>query len=244
MDMVSQQYWNDAYQHFRYYIADDIVTRWMDECGHLLPSKGRMFEFGCYPGRYMAFLGKKGYEVNGMDLAPNMGMNFINWLQGSGIQTGSLQRGDVLQYAAGTEDRFDLVCSFGFIEHFHNFGEVIALHSKILKPGGSLLIMTPNFRGWLQQFLHHTLDKENLHRHYLPSMKPHLWARQLKALGYEVQFAGYFGNFDFWSDVQPRNLLQRTGLRIIHKLTPVLRLLPDSAVQSPYCGIVAKLPPS
>lgn len=242
MDLVSQQYWNDSYRNFKYFVADDIVTQWIGRHRQLLPEGGRMFEFGCYPGRYMAYIGKLGYEVNGMDLAETMDAHFTQWLQSEGLRTGSLERGDVLAYAASSAERYDLVCSFGFIEHFQNFPEIIALHHQLLKPGGTLLITTPNFRGGLQQFLHRALDKENLDRHYLPSMKPQLWAQQLRALGYQVPVAGYFGNFDFWYDAQQRSGLQRLGAKAALKIRPLLSVLPDAAFQSPYCGIIAKKP--
>lgn len=199
-----------------------------------------MFEFGCFPGRYMAHLGKKGMTVNGMDLAPNLDDRFIAWMKSEGIATGLLKREDVLAYAKTTDDRYDMVCSFGFIEHFRNFPEIIALHDRILKPGGLLMITTPNFRGGLQQFLHRSLDKVNMDLHYLPSMKPDLWQRQLVQEGYERIFAGYFGRFDFWCDEQPRNALQKIGKKITYNMIPALRLLPDSAFNSPYCGIVLK----
>ena len=240
MDLVEQQYWDDAYNNFSYFVADDIVTQWMDKHAAYLKKGGQLFELGCFPGRYMAHLGKMGLVVNGMDLAPNMDEGFTAWLQKQGVQTGKLERGDVLAYAANSADRYDVVCSFGFIEHFQNFSEIIALHDKLLKPGGELMITTPNFRGGLQQFLHRNLDKENLDRHYLPSMKPHLWKAQLEQLGYDVQFAGYFGRFDYWYDAQERSSLQKLGNKVVRKLTPLLGQLPDAAFQSPYCGILAQ----
>jgi SAM-dependent methyltransferase len=240
MDLVNQQYWDASYSNFQYFIAEDNITKWLDQYEGLLPKGGRMFEFGCFPGRYMAHLGKKGLEVNGMDLVPNMDEGFSNWLQSLGIATGKLERGDVLAYAADTDDRYDVVCSFGFIEHFRNFSEIIALHHRILKPGGLLIITTPNFRGGLQQFLRSSLDKENLGRHYIPSMQPSLWERQLQALGYKVPYAGCFGKFDFWHDPQERNIFQKAGLQVAYKLIPLLKPLPDGTFHSPYCGILAQ----
>ncbi|SIN72739.1 class I SAM-dependent methyltransferase [Chitinophaga niabensis] len=240
MDLVEQKYWDDSYNSFTYFVANDIVTQWMNKHAAYLEKGGQLFELGCYPGRYIAHLGKMGFVVNGMDLAPNMDEGFRAWLQKEGVQTGMLEKGDVLAYAANTTDRYDMVCSFGFIEHFQNFQEIIALHDKLLKPGGKLMITTPNFRGGLQQFLHRNLDKGNLDRHYLPSMKPYLWKAQLEQLGYDVQFAGYFGRFDYWYDVQERSSLQKLGNKVVHKLTPLLRQLPDAAFQSPYCGILAQ----
>ena len=41
------------------------------------------------------------------------------------------------------KERFDIVCSFGLIEHFPNKKEVILIHSKFVKPNGKVLIIVP-----------------------------------------------------------------------------------------------------
>ncbi len=41
------------------------------------------------------------------------------------------------------KDRFDIVCSFGLIEHFSDKKEVINCHIKFMKPDGKLLIIVP-----------------------------------------------------------------------------------------------------
>ncbi|MBL7740060.1 MAG: class I SAM-dependent methyltransferase [Chitinophagaceae bacterium] len=238
MDKVSQAYWDNSYSGYRYSIANDEVTKWLDKCIH--DKKGTAFEAGCYPGRYLAYLGKKGWQVSGMDLTPRMESDFKEWLLKNDITFGKIEKGDVLEYMKAGNDKYDLVCSFGFIEHFENFTEIIALHDRILTPNGKLIITTPHFRGAVQRFLHSWLDKENLNRHYIPSMNPSLWKKQLESMGYTVIWSGYFGNFDFWADRQKRNLFNKISLKIIYKLTSLLRWLPDSRLYSPYCGIVAE----
>lgn len=240
MDKVSQSYWDEAYSGYQYGIANDEVTTWLN--AHVNEHKGDIFEAGCYPGRYLAWFGKKGWTVSGMDLTPRMESDFKEWLKNNSISFSKIERGDVLKYMEDSIDRYDLVCSFGFIEHFENFEKVIALHTKILKPGGQLIITTPHFRGRIQKFLHSWLDSENLARHYVPSMNPELWKSTLEAQGLIVSWHGYFGNFDFWADRQKRSVFKRISLKGIQILTKLLRWLPNSQSYSPYCGIVAKKP--
>jgi SAM-dependent methyltransferase len=241
MDLVSQQYWDDSYKDFNYYVAKDEVTAWLDEQKHLFPVKGSLFEFGCYPGRYLSFLGKRGWMVNGIDLtAAITEPRFTTWLQQEGIATGTLNQGDALSYARSTTDRYDLVCSFGFIEHFENFLNVIELHDQILKPGGSLIITTPNFRGGIQRFLHTKFNEKALGIHYLPSMQPDVWKKKLEELGYVVKIAGYFGGFDFWCDEAKRSDIQNFILKLICKVKPFVKGFPNRAAYSPYCGIIAQ----
>jgi len=87
-----------------------------------------------------------------MDLTPRMEKDFKDWLATNEIRFNKIEKGDVLEYMRTSDDRYDLVCSFGFIEHFENFLEIIALHDKILKQGGQLIITTPHFKGAIQNF--------------------------------------------------------------------------------------------
>ncbi len=41
------------------------------------------------------------------------------------------------------EERYDIICSFGLIEHFKDKSEVINIHKKFLKPDGYNLIIVP-----------------------------------------------------------------------------------------------------
>ncbi|WP_423737533.1 class I SAM-dependent methyltransferase [Chitinophaga caseinilytica] len=243
MDFVEQHYWDRSYSAFNYFVADDEITQWLSSV--LMadrPPDRKSFEFGCCPGRYMARIGQFGFEVNGRDVSPDIeSQNFRAWLEHLKINIGELAKGDALDYARTSNDKYDLVCSFGFIEHFSNYQEVIKLHDRLLKPGGILIISTPNFRGLFQQGLHKWLDNENLSRHNLQSMNPASWKKTLKNLNYKIEYSGYFGNFDFWYDAQKRTLVQAISIITLMKIKRRLKtLLPNCSLYSPYCGIIAR----
>jgi SAM-dependent methyltransferase len=239
MDLVEQKYWDESYKDFHFYIPNDAVTRLLDR--YSASEQTEVFEIGCFPGRYLAHLGKKGMTVSGMDLAPETETALVQWMQSQKIQTGFIKQGDVLKYISDTQDKYPFVCSFGFIEHFRNFKEIIQLHARVTAKNGLLIITTPNFRGGIQRFLHTNLDKENLKRHYLPSMRPDIWKSLLEENGFTIQFAGYFGGFDFWYDRQKRNFFQKSFAEITRRvIVPLLSWLPSSKSYSPYCAIVAK----
>ena len=140
--------------------------------------------------------------------------------------------------------KYDCVCSFGFIEHFDGWEDVLRKHALLVWEGGVIAVTTLNFRGAIQQWLHRLLDVENLRRHNIASMNPFLWADLLKELGFDVIDARSFGRFDFWVEKQKRNVLQNAARFVIRVLTPVLKLLPgDNGLYSPYCGVVARRPP-
>ncbi len=95
------------------------------------------FEAGCYPGRYMRYFEKKfDMRVFGLDLMECQ----ENDKNAAGL---AVEVGDFLLHQASRE--YDLVCSFGFIEHFSNVGEVIAKHLDYTRKGGVCFITVPNY---------------------------------------------------------------------------------------------------
>lgn len=249
-NIVDQSYWNQSYTNYEFRIADNNVTREFDrlleEIG-LLPEFGSScFEVGCYPGGYLAYFGKKyGYVVNGVDLTDQLNENLSKWLVTENIKVGKIERDDFSNYINSLyKDRivFDFVYSCGFIEHFKNYNDVLLEHDKILKPNGLLLITTPNFRGAIQNILHRLVDKENLKRHVVAAMNPGDWEKVLCNKGYDILYKGYFGGFEFWSDVQKRNLLQKVLNRIMTGCSNKLKSkhIKNCSAYSPYCILLAK----
>lgn len=240
--LVEQAYWDASYAAMKPTMAPagDAVREWLEQ--HVPKAQGEQhaLEIGCYPGRYLSVIGKLGYVVHGIDLTPAV-ERMKPALDTMGLRTGEFSHADFLKHDA--KRRYDLVCSFGFIEHFHDWQGMVKRHGELVAPGGLLVLETPNFRGWLQRFLHRALDATNLRRHHLGAMQPEAWARILRAQGFEVLTQGHMGQFDFWSDSPPPNFFQRLLLRALNKATPWLRRrTPGSAALSPYCVLIARKP--
>ena len=66
---------------------------------------------------------------------------------------------------------FDVVASFGFIEHFDDPREAVAKHIELVRPGGIALITVPNYGG-LYGSLQRWCDPVNLALHNLEIMNP------------------------------------------------------------------------
>lgn len=237
--VVEQSYWDEAYENLSFQIMgeSDEVRIWLEK--HIKKtSNGTCLEVGCFPGRYLAVLGILGFELHGIDLTPRIA-ELKTWLENSGHLTGDFKHEDFLKFH--TEDVYDIVCSFGFIEHFTDWKEILKKHASLVKQGGTIIIETPNFKGSLQHLLHKHLDEENYSRHFTAAMQPFVWKDILENLGFEVKWCGYFGKFDFWSDTKHYNKLQIIGLRILSFLKPILAKLPPGRKSyAPYCGIVAE----
>lgn len=236
---IEQAYWDESYKEFTFYAEKDALTEWLDRnyFDNRTVENKTVFEIGCFPGRYLIHFGKKGMEVNGLDRTPYLN-ELPKWLIENGVRTNQFYEQNILQFKP--ETTYDLVCSFGFIEHFVNYPEVIEKHIKINSNSGTIIITTPNFRSF-QYYLHLLFDETNLKRHNIEAMLPDIWACILKKAGYRIECQGYFGKYDFWFDSD----LSKSRLRLREKyMKTIHRSLRDtvdfeSSFFSPYCGIIA-----
>jgi 2-polyprenyl-3-methyl-5-hydroxy-6-metoxy-1,4-benzoquinol methylase len=194
--VVGQEFWDKSYEEAALRFNPDEV-QFKDLFDKYLPRGGTCFEVGCYPGRYLIHLGREfGYTVSGIDATPGVD-RLADHIRANGVSVGNLYRGDFLTFAP--PERYDVVCSFGFLEHFSNFDDVIRRHLDYLKPGGTLVLSCPNFRR-AQYLLHRLLDAENLARHHLPAMDLNRWAQVLEANQMQITYKGFYRTADFWSE--------------------------------------------
>jgi hypothetical protein len=89
---------------------------------------------------------------------------------------------------------FDVLASYGFVEHFDNPRSVVALHANLLKGGGRLLVTIPNLGGanyLLLKFLH----PEILAIHNLSIMEYQPFRELFQRPEMVETFCGYVGAF-------------------------------------------------
>lgn len=239
MNLVQQDYWDKGYESYSLDVAtkDDYVRQWFES--YFEKSNGRCLEIGCFPGRYLAVFGELGYELNGIDLTPRVETDLPNWLRDRKYNIGKFLNIDFRDYY--TDEVFDVVSSFGFIEHFYDWEEMLIKQASFVGNEGYLLVAVPNFSGFVQQFLHKTLDRQNYLRHFVPAMDPLKWEKIISGLGFDIIYCGTFGRFDFWVDAEERSKFQNLLLSIIKRLMPTFKKLPkDKKIYSPYYGLIAK----
>jgi 2-polyprenyl-3-methyl-5-hydroxy-6-metoxy-1,4-benzoquinol methylase len=239
MDLVDQSYWDKSYKDIELtvLVENDPIRKWIKS--HISNSNGKCLEIGCFPGGILPVFGELGYELHGIDLTPRVEIDLPRWLKLQGYQVGKFERVDILKFFPN--DKYDIVSSFGFIEHFSDWRNMLLKHASLVKKDGFLIIETPNFRGVIQRFLHSVFDKKNYERHNNDSMKPHEWKKIVTEKKFEIVFCGYFGNFLFWVDNDKRNWLQKMLINLIQSLTKrCLKYLPNNRMYSPFCGIICK----
>ena len=239
-NLVEQSYWDDNYEKCNDIIVareDSPIRQWLTRFFN--NAQGTCFEVGCFPGTYLSIFGELGYELYGIDLTPRVETDLPLWLKNRGYKVGKFFQADFLKY--NDENKYDIVSSFGFIEHFINWDDILIKQARLVKEGGYLVVQIPNFRGFIQRTLHIFLDKENYNLHNISSMNPDLWANIIRKMDFEIVYYGYFGAFHFWIGKQSRNIIQKASIALIRHLLPFLKKIPkDRMVYSPYCGLIAK----
>ena len=129
-NLYEQELWDEGYQDYNFFVAGNADPVKQFILAQLPVQTGSCFEVGCFPGRYLAVLGQKGWELNGLDLTPHL-PHMVNWLKQQDFKTGTFS---ISKFEEVDQNKqYDLVYSCGFIEHFTNYEEIIRLHTSLVK---------------------------------------------------------------------------------------------------------------
>ena len=165
MQLTDQKYWErylnnitlparvENFNITHFFVISNILKK------YLAPNKNALaLEVGCAPGRWMVFLAENfGYHVDGCELLQSASRKTEENLKLCKIENFNIYTGDFLELNLGKE-RYDVIISLGFIEHFNNPDLVIKKHVDLLKRGGILIIGWPKFTG-LNYFIARQVDK-------------------------------------------------------------------------------------
>lgn len=97
-----------------------------------------VLDFGCGTGLFMDVAAERGFDVHGVDLAPD---SVERARQRYGIERVGIDPSDL---GPGTPDRFDVVTMWSVLAHIAEPWEQIRELHKLVAPGGRLLIYTVN----------------------------------------------------------------------------------------------------
>jgi len=103
---------------------------------------GKSFlDIGCATGTLLAYLKKRGWKEKGVEVCVPAA-EYARDVRGVDVYIGTLQE-------AGLEDSsFDIVHASHLIEHLNQPGEFLRRVHLLLKPGGRVLLTTPNCSGF------------------------------------------------------------------------------------------------
>ena len=152
-------------------------------------------ELGAIPGNYLVYFNKQfGYSITGLDFSVNKKI-FFDVMNMNGIKNFDFISEDITEYTP--RKKYDLVTSFGFIEHFNDIEEILSKHVEFMSDNGKLLVTVPNFR-YFQWLYHRIFDPRNLAFHNLEAMDTKKIDIYLNRMGLKKILAQPYGYAQFW----------------------------------------------
>lgn len=216
------------------YLFFDILTKFLK-----ISKLKSVLEIGCIPGNFLiAFKNNFHYKIYGLDYSHKFDKLKEN-LEKNNILDFTFYNQDFLKFK--TNKKWDVVCSFGFIEHFKNYEAIFNKHLACLKKDGHLIIGLPNFR-YFQYVFHKCFDKENLKIHNLKIMDLEVLRELCKKQNLKVKYLNYYKTIDLWVEKMPKNPFFKMiilFLIVIGKMINKLINFPNKFF-SPYIILIAK----
>lgn len=236
MDSVAtKEYWNEHWKESGFGIAPKHhpVRKWIE---NEIPNTktASCIEIGCYPGKFLSVFGEKGYELNGVDSFSEIN-SLANWFKDKGYRLGNFYEADFFKFIPVA--KYDIVASFGFIEHFENLSEVLDRHLALLKPGGKVVIDVPNLNSPIYYFLYKLFEPKTLQNHVLSVMNLEAIKSVLEAKGCQINYAGYFGYF-YFRFVTKHDSIHQNIAKIINLFDLPMRLF-SGPLYKRYIGVIA-----
>jgi SAM-dependent methyltransferase len=108
-----------------------------------LPERGRLLEIGCGRGWLLSQALRRGWDVRGVERAGSADRHLLPELRGKVHFIDSEDDVSALE-----PESYDAVCSYQVFEHLTKPVESLRSWTRALKPGGVLVLDTPNAAGW------------------------------------------------------------------------------------------------
>lgn len=120
--------------------------------------QGRLLDFGCGGGSFLAKMYKRGWHVLGMD-ASAAAVYRVRTELGLPAKLGSLPHAEL------EPESFDVITMWESLEHVHDPVEVLRQAHQLLVPGGKIFISVPNIDSLPFRWFGHAWSALDLPRH-------------------------------------------------------------------------------
>lgn len=241
---------NDWQQYYSQRDYDTIVNAAQSPVlieDFLSEKTGSIFELGCGQSRCLARAAKLGWEIGGIDFNKEALLPLKKFAGDVGVQNNHLVNGDVFSYDIDSIDKkYDLLVSFGFMEHFRNPAEILTQWKAVLKPGGKVITSIPNLLS-INAYFFEKYDPEFWKQHE-PFSREQLDSFHISAGLSPVSKSEYIGKFDLhslipWDKIETklanRNLFKLVKYAAYFGVHLPLQLLPAQGIKSVNKNILA-----
>ena len=200
-ELTTEEFWNNYWRNIQLpntvnpgFTFDRCLSEKLKKRIQETGIKGSVLEIGAAPGKWLAYLFEIGeFKPSGLDYS-SAGVDAMKEnFKMLNITPDDFYIGDFFQIEP--KKKYDVVMSFGFIEHFENTDNVIEKHLQWLKPGGVLVLGVPNFNsihGLLQYFLKRSI----LRVHNLKIMNLKFFKGLEKKFPLRTHSVEYLGSFE------------------------------------------------
>ncbi len=160
MDKAGQQYWNDSWAASKLPDAmnpldlslDNYVSRrfhslFVNIFDGVQTQSLKLLEVGCAKSTWLPYFSKEfGFEVSGLDYSP-IGCEMATKITRANGVDAKIFCADLFCPPSSMLGQFDVVVSFGVVEHFEDTALCLKSVSAFLKPGGLMITSIPNMVG-------------------------------------------------------------------------------------------------
>lgn len=201
MKLYGEEKSNEEIIQFVRNYVDQVMKCWHSRFNAtlpLLPEGGKyVLDYGCGWGHYAKLLSERGNKVKAIDLSSNeIDICELVWGQLPGVEF------ECAMIDAFQDETFDCVISSQVIEHVHNVGNYLSGINRVLKPGGQLIISTPNistprffldvlrylnFERTLRTHSQKMLKEYSKTHHHIHAWDPHHFVNLGASLGFEME---------------------------------------------------------
>ncbi len=266
--LAEKEYWDSIYKKinnkdngrfskFKEYIKN--ITRdysnfimWDVLISKYLPQKDglKIIEIGCAPGKYLINFNKKfAYEPYGVEYSEKgVQITKENFIKAE-LNPENIIHRDFFDPSFESEykEKFDIVFSRGFIEHYDDVKLVVDKHLKLIKRGGYVIISIPNLSG-LNKLLAKFLNLASYNLHNTSIMDKNIFIKLFDDEKIDRLYFDYVGIFSFGlfnTNSKFKYYLYRLLLLIQRPFDLLLRILfgnnlLKSRYSSPYLLFIGK----
>jgi 2-polyprenyl-3-methyl-5-hydroxy-6-metoxy-1,4-benzoquinol methylase len=214
-----------------------------------LETKGRsLLEIGCARSQWLPYFAKEfGFRVCGLDYSDRGCQHAREILAEEGVE-GEVVCSDFFCPPQSMLAAFDVVVSFGVVEHFEPTAGCLKAFSEFLKPGGLAITSIPNMVGlvgYIQKIanrgvfdIHVPLDDRALAASHEPSLQV-ISCRYFLTVNWKViNIENWQSKVFYRLGVRMRSLMNK-GFWILEDLVPIIK---PNRLTSPYINCVARMP--
>lgn len=205
--LTDQAYWDNNFGAIDFFKFSDAIPEDPYISRYLLPDPNKTcIEIGAYPGGNLGYFVKKfGFQPTALDFLENAQF-IVDNMRYNGVETCKLINQNFLTWQP--DQQYDVVASFGFVEHFIEYEIVIQKHIDILKPGGHLILSVPfflPFQLYVRQLFYRTEYLEKIlrvHNRQIMNLAE-LKKQVVRKNNLQILFAHYIREMTIWFPNSP-----------------------------------------